>query len=247
MKKKLFSLVAASIVSTTALNADFLGVEAGVSYWNSDITGNFQKGSTSVDLENDLGYGSDNTNFFWASFEHPIPLIPNFKVQYTDISSSANGTLNKSIDFAGQTYSASTNIGSSIDLKQLDLIAYYEILDNWVNLDLGVNVKYIDGSIAVSSSTVSSKESFDVYLPMLYGKAKFDLPFTGLSAFTDLSYIGYSGSSFSDFKAAVSYESALGLGAHLGYRYEQIKIDDLDDFNSDIKIDGFYASVFYHF
>lgn len=45
-----------------------------------------------------------------------------------------------------------------------------------------LNVKYVDGSISVKSNTgLSEATSFQVPLPMLYGKARFRIPTTDLS------------------------------------------------------------------
>lgn len=248
MKKSLFIIALFSTVGLASLNADFIGFEAGASYWNSKVSGDFKKGTTNVNFKDNLGYNdSTGTNVFYAQFEHPIPFIPNIRIQQTNLNDSANSAINNNINFAGQTFSASSSVSSKYKLNQTDFVFYYELLDNWVNLDLGLNVKYIDGEISLATSTISAKETFDTYIPMAYIKGQFDLPFTGLSAEAELNYIGYDGSRFHDVKVGIRYETSIGLGAEVGYREERIKIDDLKDFNSDIKFSGAYASLFYHF
>lgn len=249
MKKLLSTISLVSVMGfTTTASADFLGFEVGAGYWNAKTSGNIQKGTTNIDLENDLKYGGSNgTNTFYALFEHPVPLLPNIKIQQTNLSDSSQGTLTRALNFNNKTFTLGANVSSSLKLNQTDFILYYEILDNWVNLDLGFNVKYIDGSVELNSPTTNAKEDFSVYVPMAYGKAQFDLPFSGLSAKSEISYIGYKANQFYDFKAAFQYEHSLGLGAEIGYRQIQLKIDDLDDFNSDITFSGAYVSVFYHF
>lgn len=248
MKKILKLALASSLATATVLNADTIGFEVGAGYWNSKTTGTIQKGTTNIDLENDLGYGSSNgVNTFYALIEHPVPLVPNFKIQQTNLSDNATAIAPKIINFNGKTFNLNDSIASSYKLDQTDFIAYYEVLDNWVNLDLGLNIKYIDGSIQLDTTTTHASETFDAYIPMLYAKAQADLPFTGFSVESEINYIGYSGSSFYDFKAAAQYETEIGFGVEAGYRQMKLKIDDLDDFNSDIKVNGIYASVFYHF
>lgn len=243
MKKITLSLALVASVAT----ADFIGLNAGAAYWNANTSGYFQYKGSQIDLERDLNYSDTNhTNFIWLSFEHPIPVLPNIKIQHTSLDDSATGTAN--VTFDNKTYNGL--VESSYQLDQTDLILYYELLDNWVNLDLGANFKYLDGEVSIKDSANivgQSNESLSVVIPMLYAKAKLDIPATGFSLESDLSYITYSGSQFYDFKAGVSYESSYGLGVTAGYRAQQLKLDDIKDAYSDIKIDGIYAGVFYHF
>lgn len=243
MKK---NIVLLSLCATFALSAsaDTVGFEVGAAYWGAKTSGDFSYKGDTIDLEKDLGYGDKNTNFIWASFEHPVPIIPNLKIQHTSFDESQSTNTNKVFD--GKTYSGVVN--SNIKLNQTDFILYYELLDNWVNLDFGINAKYLNASFSMDSATQSaSTKDLNYVVPMLYAKVKFELPLSGLSVESDISYISYDSSAFYDIKGGVSYETTFGLGATAGYRAEKLKIDDISDFNSDIGIKGFYAGLFYHF
>ena len=243
MKK---NIVLLSLCATFALSAsaDTVGFEVGAAYWGAKTSGDFNYKGDTIDLEKDLGYGDKNTNFIWASFEHPVPIIPNLKIQHTSFDESQSTNTNKVFD--GKTYSGVVN--SNLKLNQTDFILYYELLDNWVNLDFGINAKYLNASVSMDSATQSaSTKDLNYVVPMLYAKAKFELPLSGLSVESDISYISYVSSAFYDVKGGVSYETTFGLGATAGYRAEKLKIDDISDFNSDIDIKGFYAGLFYHF
>lgn len=244
MKK---SLVLLSLSAIVALNssADTFGFEAGAAFWGAKTSGDFEYRSSGnyIDLEKDLGYDDLNTNFIWATFEHPIPLIPNLKIQHTKVEDSSSKVATVTFDNINFT----GNLNSSIQLNQTDFIAYYELLDNWVNFDFGINGKYIDGSVSISNSLDSSRKEVDYVVPMVYAKAKFDLPFSGLSAEGDISYVTYKDSEFYDFKAGLLYETSFGLGTTLGYRSEKLQLDDISDINSDIDIKGIYAGLYYHF
>jgi len=243
MKKIILSTVCASLLAISA-QADFLGAEAGIATWSSSMSGDIQDGSTSIDVEKDLGYGSSTTNsFFWAYLDHPIPLLPNVKIQQTNYTDDASNKINTKIEFNNKEYTVDTNVKSEITLDQTDVIAYWRILDNWINVDLGFNLKTIDGSVKINETN----KSFNATIPMLYAKGRFDLPFTGLSAEADMSYISLSGNKITDMKAGIVYQTSFGLGATAGVRTENLTIDDVDDFNSDITISGAYAGVFYHF
>lgn len=247
-KKILLSTIASSAIVTSNLNADFLGAEIGAASWSSSLNGSVQKGVGEFDFESDLGYGSNKSNYFlWAYVDHPVPLVPNLKVQYTNFSDSSTGDIKKSITFNNKTFGANDTVSSDITLNQLDVIPYWRLLDNWVNLDVGVNFKVIEGEVSFQSTTQNTTQDLSAVVPMLYGKARFDMPFSGLSIETDLSYIGYSGSSLYDIKAGVVYEASYGLGATLGYRKESVNINDLSDVDANINIDGIYAGLFFHF
>ncbi len=238
MRKK--SSIAGLLLLTQILSADFIGLEIGGAQWNPTISGTVQYNGEDIDIEKDLGYNDNiQSNYFWASLEHPLPFLPNAKIIHTSLDEEA--LQNTTVTFNGKNYSG--NIKSEITFDQTDFILYYEVLDNWVNLDLGVNVKYLDGLVIVDDS----EKAFDEYVPMLYAKTKFDFPFSGVSAGFDFSYISLDENSFMDIKAELSYESSIGLGAVLGYRVESLNIDDINDFSSDIDIEGAYAGLFYHF
>jgi outer membrane protein len=242
--KKIVLSSAVALMMSTSLSADFLGAEAGVAFWNTKVDGNIRKGTDTIDLQKNLGYGnSQSNNFFYASFDHPIPLLPNIKVQQTNFSDSGAGNL--SATFAGQTFNSA--VTSELTLKQTDIIPYWRILDNWVNFDIGLNIRNIAGNIKIDSTLKHVDEDFNVILPMAYAKARFDLPFSGLSVEADGSYIGFDGSSVTDIKGGVVYETPFGLGATLGYRKQNITLDDIDNTYGDINAKGIYGGVFFHF
>lgn len=243
--KKNIVLLSLSAVFALSSSGDVFGFETGAAYWGAETSGDFNYKGSSIDLQKDLGHTNrQNANFIWASFEHPIPIIPNIKIQHTKIDD--NASKNANVIFDNKTYTGTIN--SSLKLNQTDFIAYYEILDNWLNLDLGINAKYLDASVSMNSlGEESSSKSVKEVIPMLYAKAKFDLPFSGLSLETDLSYITYDSSDFYDFKGGLLYETKIGLGATAGYRAQKLKIDDISDFNSNIDVKGFYTGLYYHF
>lgn len=241
MKKIFLSTLATTIFSISAL-ADFIGFEAGAAYWNSSIDGNIQKGGLSaLDLNNTLGLNKKtSSNYFWAIIEHPLPMIPNLKIERTNFSVSGKAKISQS--FNGKNFTANEN--TVLKLNQTDFKVYYEILDNWVNLDAGFNFKVLDGSLKVGALV---NEEINVVVPMIYLKGKFDLPFTGLSAEADLNYISYSGSKFQDIKVGLVYESSIGLGATLGYKMQNLVLDDIKDYDAELNIKGVYFGAFYHF
>jgi outer membrane protein len=245
---KLLMSALTSTILVGSVNADFLGAEAGYALWSPSLTGTINKSGANIDFEEDLGFGSkQNNSFMWAYLDHPIPLLPNIKIQQTNYEDSSNGKFTKSLNFAGKSYSASANSKTTFQLNQTDLIAYWRILDNWVNFDIGFNLKNLDGKIKIESANQTTDESFDAIVPMAYAKARFDLPFSGLSVEADISTIAFSGNKITDIKAGLSYDIAFGIGAVAGLRTQSLVLEDIQSVDADISISGIYAGLYYHF
>lgn len=255
MKKSIItSLAIFATLGISSASADDLGFEVGYSYWKPDLKGFIKYNDNeiidrNIQFENDLGFeNKDNVNVFYAAFEHPIPVLPNIKLQYTDLKDSVSNRLERTIEYDGDFYVLGDTIKSSYDLSQYDFIFYYQLIDNEnIGIDLGLNGKYIDGSVNFKSTTTSTHEDFEVVIPMVYARTLFNIPDTGLGIDLEGSYVTYSGNTFYDAKAALRYESPIGLGVEAGYRAEKLNIDDLNDFDANLKFGGLFASIFYKF
>jgi outer membrane protein len=239
------------LLCSSAAHADIAGVTIGAAIWNHQPSGDFSYSEsgvgTEIDLEETLGLSTEDEAFAWLSVEHPIPLLPNLKLQRTQLTSEGTEVATQSVTFGGQTYTVGTELDSSLTLNQTDIILYYEILDNVVSLDAGVNIKIIDAEFDVSSDVVNESESVILYAPMLYLAARVDLPLTGLYLGGSGSLISAQGSSFSDYQFNIGYESPIGLGVEGGYRIMSLKIGDVSDIDTDFQFDGAYLGLFYHF
>jgi outer membrane protein len=253
--KKFYKIIVALSMLVNISYADTIGGEIGYASWGTKLSGTIKKNGDTIDLEKDLGYGHSTTNYFiWGYIDHPLPLLPNLKIQKTSWNDSSRGTVTKSINFANQTFTYNTIVDSKIKLDQIDIIPYWRLLDNWINFDLGINLKVIDGNVYIvdtANPAHYADENFNAVVPMGYAKVRFDMPFTGLSIESDVNYISYNGSSFSDIKAGITYQQNIAplidIGATIGYRKENITLDDVDGLYSDIDIKGVYFGAFIHF
>lgn len=223
--------------------ADSVGAYIGTGFWRHNPQGTLRYQGSDMDLDRDLGMGSKTEGFTWVSIEHPVPLLPNFRFQYNKLSMSGNA--NTSVTFGGTSFSGA--VSSDTKLDQYDATMYYQVLDNWVNLDLGVNIRYIDGKVTLTDSGNRESKTFSTTIPMLYATALFNLPFTGLSAGFEGSHIQYDNNLVSDYKAKLSYEWSSGLGMEGGWRHQQYKLDNASDVHSDIKLKGPFLDLYYHF
>jgi len=251
MKKILGTLALASIALIQIARADIAGFEVGAYQWTPDYSGTLASDSagptgTSIDIENDLGFSDESHSVIYASLEHPVPFLPNVKIVSSDLSASAASTLTRELVFGGETYNFNAAVATTVDMSNIEYTFYYEILDNWLNLDLGLTLRQYDGKVQLTTTDTTSVEDLDFTIPLFYASARADLPFTGFFVDAQINIISYDDDSISDTSFALGYESEIGFGARAGYRTFSLEVEE-DTFSSDLEFDGAYISVFYHF
>lgn len=242
--KKLTLAATLALLSPLAVADTILGVYAGAGQWQAEYSGD--AGDPNIDV-GALGLEESDNNFYYIALEHPVPLIPNIKVQKVDISSQQTARITQTFTLDDETFFEGTEVTSDFDLSHIDLTLYYEILDNWVNLDLGVNVRKFDGYVSAESAFGNESVKLDEAVPMFYVKAQFDLPLTGFSAGLEGNIISYDDNRLTDYSARVHYmfDSVMDLGLEVGYREMSLKIDE--DVTADVQLKGPYAAVVFHF
>lgn len=249
MKKKLLLM---GLLGSFAV-ADMLGGEINLGYYSHSPSGTAQYDGDLIDIEDDLKWGDEGDIFIKAYLEHPLPLLPNIKLGYSSFGHSGSGKLRKNLQFAGEVFTVNSDVDSTLDLKMYDITLYYELLDNWINIDAGINVKYIDGNLKIHGTNIATQQvineskNFQVPIPMLYGKARFDVPTTDLSLQIEANYVTYDGNTLYDAEAGVRYTLTLGVGLEAGYRTMKLKLDDVDDFSMDTDFSGAYGKLVWDF
>ncbi|NMT63845.1 TIGR04219 family outer membrane beta-barrel protein [Marinobacter orientalis] len=240
MRKLIFALGGSLVIAAPLASADILGVGANISYWNSDLSGEAGKNNDFVDVENDLDLDSDSNANLSAYFEHPVPLLPNVRLNYTRIEQSGRGQLSTGFDVVP----GGVDVNSDLDLDQFDVTLYYEVLDNWVNLDLGLTARNLDGELIIQEAGGAgsvSQTDVDGVIPMGYLAARFDLPFSGVSVGGEANVISFDGDSVYDYNAYGQYQLSL-LQLRAGYRQMGVDYEDGDD-RLDIELGGPFVSA----
>jgi len=243
-------IAAMTLLVATPGKADFVGFTIGASYWEPEVSGSFSsEGEADIDLSDDLGVDDPSESSLVISLEHPVPYLPNIRYQGVELDSSGRQALTGNITFEGETYSAGETVRTSLDLSHDDIVLYYEVLDNWVNLDIGLDVKRFDGEVSLvgSTNTITSSIDVDETIPLLYLSAKFDLPFSGFYLGVDISNLSSGDSSVDDTTVKLGYESKSGFGLEGGIRQFNLELDDVDDLDSDLEYDGAFVNGFFHF
>lgn len=230
-------------------HADTLfGIYAGAGSWQQDYSGDMTSGISNVSIEDDLALDGDANTVFYVALEHGVPGLPNVRAQHFSMDVDGDNVLSRTIEFNGQTFALTDAVVSSVDLSQTDAVLYYELLDNVVSLDLGLAISQLEGSIDVASSADRTSADFDEVIPMLYAKARADLPLTGLWVGAEAQGMSYDDNHLIEFNAQVGWESQIGFGLEAGWRTVQIELSSFDAVdNAEIDVSGPYAALNYHF
>ncbi|MEO2068478.1 MAG: TIGR04219 family outer membrane beta-barrel protein [Desulfurobacteriaceae bacterium] len=249
MRKILLASSLALILSTVANAMPLLKIEGGVGVIPENISGSFGYKNTAVDVKDTLNLDGETSFYGWAKIEHPIPLIPNFKIEAHPTKFEGSGEVTQTFTFGDQTFSASSPIKTELQLNQYDLTAYWGVpflgllsLGTLGLLDLevhfGLNLKYIDGYAMVEIEGTDTKEdtNFSIPLPMACGEV--GVKVGPVKTEVEAKWIGYSGNQFLDATGKVTYSPFPLTFIGVGYKYQNIKIDDISDIYSDIKIKG---------
>lgn len=127
-KVKIMKKVLGLAIATTGfLMADMIGGELNLGYYTHIPSGTLQYQGSSIDVKDTLKWKEESDIFAKVYLEHPVPIIPNLKVGYTDFGHGGSNLLTSNFTFAGETYSVGSNVDSTFDLKMYDLALYYEI------------------------------------------------------------------------------------------------------------------------
>lgn len=246
-KKHIHQVIVASTVCLAGINAQadtFLGIYADANYWNYNGDVSFSQSGSS---DQSFGFDSESTAMLGVALEHGVPLLPNLKVKRVSLDNSDTQTTN----FTLQGVTFTTDTTASMDVTLTDVIAYYEILDNIISVDVGLGAKIIDGDVKVSNASDTLSDEVSETVPALYASAGGKLPFTSFSAKAELSGISYDDNSLIDAQAEIRYDFvdniALDLGIKAGYRVIEVEIDDVLDTSAESSFKGPYVGLEAHF
>lgn len=253
MKKHLLAALVATGLTAPLVQADtILGVYAGIEGWQSQTTGSFAQGNNLETFE----FEDETLTSFYVALEHPIPLVPNIKIKHNELEVVGSTTLTEGFKFGDTVFQVNSEAGTVSDLSHNDYVLYYEIFDNdLLSIDLGFNIKDIDGSISVSGTdgvaTITEEESFSAYVPLGYAAAEVGIPMTDFSVFFEGSLLAIDDSKIQDFQVGVAWEvidnMAVDVAVKFGYRSLVMELDDVDDISTDLEVKGPFMGVQVHF
>ncbi len=256
--KKILSTLAIAATFASVASADFARVEMGAGAWMQAPSGKIGYSNTYLGITttiDDVANGNSQTEgYAWLLIKHPIPVIPNLRVEY--VSATSEG------DYVGTVSGAGTSVGiptgnqtSTLTMSQIDVIPYYNILDNtfWMTVDLGLDVKVIQLDYTAAGVDVVDTLGVDmagIVLPLGYIRARVQAPLMNFGFEVDVKYISYDVNTVSDIRAKVDYTfdfiPVIQPAIEIGYRMQSF---ELEDSGFSIKNDyaGVYAGVMVRF
>lgn len=241
MKKYL--LLAMTLASTNLLADTVLGVYAGVQSWYYDNSGDISSPFDSSIFNGDYDINNESALSYYIALEHAVPMLPNFKLKHTSMNDQFNNNLD--VCLPDPTISCSREV--DINLSHTDFTAYYELLDNWVNLDLGLSALYFTGDSELVTTLNVVSENYSEFIPALYGKAEFEFPTTDLSASLTANVGTLTDNSIVDLELAIKYKFALGFGLEAGLRKQTVEFEDFSNITVDSTATGVFAALNFHF
>ena len=251
--RSVFTLSALFWLTLGAAEAEFIGLNINTSQWSPALGGHSNPDSdNSIDLVDDLDLEDPSQPSLVIILEHPIPALPNLRYQGYNPDFPGLSPFDSNLNFNGEAFNSGDEVTSSFDLSQDNIVLYYQLLNNWIDLDLGVDLKRFDGEVLLSGDTTSSVE-VDETIPLLYLSARFDLPRNGfyvganININSDIIDLGLSDSEAQDSTIMLGYESSSGLGVEGGYRYFSLDLDDIDSLDNDLEYDAIFLNGYYQF
>jgi len=256
--KKLLSTIACGAILATTASADFARVEMGAGAWMNTPSGTLSyNATTGVDGVYTSEKKDETSGYFWMLVKHPIPVLPNIRLEYTSIEDNGLATGK----FDGFT-APNTGVPASLKMKQYDIIPYYNILDNtaWITLDLGLDIKVIDTTYKASGvqlagttvSTGSYEDSSTVPIPLLYVRGRVEIPATNIGFEADVKYITYNKNTVSDIRIKADYTldfvPVVQPALEVGYRMQKFDLSSDDDkTKTNLDFSGVYVGLMLRF
>lgn len=235
-----------TFLTVSQIHADMIGGEISLGFFNHAPSGDASYKSSAASLEDTFGFNEKQDMFLKAYLEHPFPLLPNVKLGYTILSHDGISSVE---DFSwGEITEYSGQIDNSLSLDMTDVTLYYEILDSWLEVDAGLTLRYFSGDMIVSADGEYDSANFSIWAPLLYGKARVNLPVTDLSFQLEANAISYWDMTAYDYELSARYTLTMGIGLEAGYKGFHIDSDDLaDGFHTDMDFSGPYAAAIWDF
>lgn len=217
-------IMAAGLAAANVSAATILGFGAEADYYAPAADGHFNYKATQTSFSNDDESGYQ----LGAYLEHPVPVLPNLRIDLTSEST-----------FSGSDGSGGVN---RVSFEQIDITPYYELLDNVLDLDVGVTFKILEGNVEGALN-----DRFSEVIPMGYLAATVSVPGVPLAFAGSVKYAGYDGDSLTDARFKASWDIAAGVQAQAGYRYESLKISDRFDMSADATFKGPFVGLGFRF
>lgn len=228
-----------------AARAEVLSVETGG--WGYDAHEAFAYRGEAISVDGGPEADEHPGTRRWVQLQNLGAGVPNLRLQYR--RSQLYGTRPLDGGAAEQAdYLSGQTLESQANVDQYDATLYYPLTDRpGMSLDVGLNLRYLDATLTRPGDGLRDERSVSAYLPLVYAKALFDLPFAGLSAGFEGSTLQYDSNRVLDYEAKLSYEMNSAFGLQGGWRHQRLRLDDNSSTPAELEREGPFLDLYFHF
>lgn len=209
MKKQIATTIIASFICMPSMA--LVDVYTGIDYRTTTASQSYSG------MDQDL---KDTNNLSgYLAIEHFVPLLPNAKIKYSDLSTET------------------TADSSSTEGSAANAILYYQLFDNELfEFDLGLAYTAIE----------TDSHNINADLGQAYAAAKFFIPGTGIHAFTEVVSGSVTDDKATDATLGLAYtfnpDSMVNIAVRAGYRFQDATLGEFKQENK-----GLFAGLALHF
>lgn len=207
MKKQIATAIIAGVICMPSMA--LVDVYTGIDYRTTTSSQSYSGINQDLKDTNNLsGY---------LAIEHFVPMLPNAKLKYSDLSTESRLT--------------------STDASSSNAVLYYQLFDNNLfEFDLGLAYTRVDTDFNNLTSDLAQG----------YGSAKLFVPGTGIHAFTEIIAGSVSDDKATDVELGLAYtfnpDSMIDIAVRAGYRFQDATIGEFEQENK-----GLFAGLALHF
>ncbi len=238
------------LACTTVAHAEFIGLNIGSGAWSAEQTDPLNSDSYNLNSLTSKPVADDQSiPSLLFVLEHPIAVLPNLRYQGSYLDSNGSDSLNGgSLSFNNQSYSDNP-VTSTYNLTHNDIVLYYELMNNWVNLDFGLDLKSFNGEISLGDSGPNNTVlPIDETIPLFYISARFNLPFNGFYVGADInSNFSLSDSVAEDSTIMLGFQSDSGARVEGGVKMFSLDLNDTNDVDGNLEYDGLFINGYIPF
>jgi len=228
-------------------------IEGAVGIWNHDPNGMINYNGDDVELNSDLSLSDRNDINLWFRIEHPVPMLPDIKVQYTPIKVKDDNSTNRAFNFGNYSFDNAIRSEMEMDIIDVQLYNHLPFLQmaslKSVDITYGLNFRFLNANAFIEEIQTVNARSRSFSTPMAMLCAGFRIaPVDSFSLAAELQGTTYSGNHWYDVTAEVQvapFTEHIFLG--IGYRYQDFKIDNVQDVTADQTMQGWFAELGFRF
>lgn len=257
MKLRHFLVILSSLIICLLISSNSFAVNFDISAgaMRQEPSGNFEYRGTRVDTEEDLNLPKKTKPYLRVKMEHPVAFLPDIYLQFIPTKFTGQNTITRDIQYGGRTYQANTDISSRLKIDHYDIGLYTNLrfiqkgTNNVIDPEIGLNLRVIDfegtlrGTELGTGAQISESKSLTVPVPMLYAGLGINFPGVPFSLRGEIRALPISKLSYYDLTGELRIKPVKPLYVSLGYRFEKLKIDDIKDLYSDLRIKGPFVMV----